>query len=1003
FYKLLLATSPTDKSVSSQIRGIGRELELLEDSLVKKKTQEQQAEAKSYLSKFNVQFNTLQEQIRNSSVNDEKIKLNQRIAKYIEDIDDKVGLANQGDPILALIKLDLKVLQESAKTLLRQLNTEIGQQTAKNIAAEELKSLKSLTEPSKEEDTLLGQLNHFIAGGDALMDEDTKIRDYIEEISIRIENTSDFTVKTELEKVRNEAQKKLDEKSTFAEYVFKPMPDNKPELSERVTYFSKKDGDVFCQGLGLDGNPYEEKVLTDSQSSLKLDARLKFSNFQRDVLNELAAKGLVLYSVQQDWKFILENLCLALNLVKHSITDPKGSFHQELAKVGIFYENSEPENGKYVLKLSEAENFKTYKEYICDVDSQIAAAFDKKAAEARQTKLKKLHAKQFFFSPDSPTLLSTDKSGIFWGALKNVQTFHTLQPSWPKFSVEQSKLIEDDIKRVEEDLDGEDRAKLEKVRMDIEEAGKQQQVLFKAYEQQKKRVQELKVSDDILRQEDEILNKYEDSHEELADERGAVISKITSISEEKQQKIVKLGRLLEDVNDQNCKLNDVTQTISHEKATRYRIQKAIDTLISKHERFAVKPISLWIRISRSSRSIQLAKELSSIKNDLMNSSVKISEIRSKLVIALDSFKSNSNKNDDLVEFEEDLKLELVPECSSDAMYSLHQKQVGISFDQDTIISKILPVLNLEITNCHNELGALIARKSELEKEIRDLQSKVKAIRARRAEELVEKNNLQQVEKLKENSQQGQLIDAPNLKWLRILSEKNALPYNAHETVLTSSMDEKVEISREASLPIREETIHTPFEPRQDKEIVSENAVWDILTDLSPDQLTPIAELTKEETISGDSKKIKNRAKWAKIADPIIDPNTGMAPRYDHEANRHMGEIRKKHLEAVLEEAGSKGLKQFKPAPGDLEPDKPKAALLLSPVSGARIENRKKRADLRRKELLNQKTLPDSVKASGCRDSIFSHNDNKPKEANEALSLLDKVSLNLSSNLITHSH
>lgn len=830
---------------------------------------EKQVEAKREAQRFHSRLVSLQ--ARSLSADEDKLKLNLDIAEYITDIDEKIGLANEGNPVLVLIKSELKVRQELAKAVLRQVNSEIGRKTAEHIAAEELKSLKSISEQPKEEDTFLGQLSRLTAAGDDLVDDETKIRDYIERVSVRIENTVDRTVKIELEKGRNEAQRELDEKRTFATYIFRPIPNNMPELLEKVIYFSKKDEYIFCQGLDPDGKLYEKNVLTDFKSSLELDVRLSSPDFQRDVLNQLAADGFVLYSVQQDWRFVLDNLCNALNenkaFISRSVSDVK-VFHKELGNIGIFYENE-----RYIVNLRAAESSVRYRDYICDPDRLINAVWDDAVARTYQAESERFHAEQFKFEVSLQPAIN--KNSNLHKAINDVSRFYNSRVK------NKPVRIEVDRERAKAYLIDEAYEKLKKAETHIEEVMKQQPMLSNAYKQQKECVDELKVSDKILLQEDKILNEYKNFEDGMKD----AISKKAPLSEEKAQKIIALGRLLEDVNAKNCKAEGINEKIRREKDTRYKMQTAIEALVSRYGRFAVKPTSLWTRISRSSRSIQLAEALDLIKNDIKNASVKMNEIRGRLVAAIESFKSKGDKNEDLIDFEEELK-KAIPECLLDGMDGLQQERVGIYFDQDTIMENDLPTLNQGLTKCHNEIEAWNKRISELDEEIRVLRPQVEAISNRREKELVEKNNLQRVEKLKENSQRGQLIDAPNMEWLKKLSEKSAELYIAH------------------------------------RDTVSEDVTLQASPDLNHDQFTPIAEGVKEEIIMVSAKQVKNRAKWVKIADPEIDPNTGETPEYDRHANRNMGQIRKKHLTAVLEEAKSKRLQQKSVPP-------------LSPISGDR--------------------------------------------------------------------
>lgn len=595
-----------------------------------------------------------------------------------------------------------------------------------------------------------------------------------------------LVLKQEAEKLKILLEEtELDKKRTLAGYLFRPMPKSgAPELLENVIYFSIVDDCVVCQGLDLrDG-----KEMVRVKSPLAFNDQLIDRAIQRDVLNGLIDRGALPYSVQPDWEFSLRNLCDALNAVKEPINKRDDKFHEELANVGIFYEN-----GKYILKLNEVKSIDKYRDYICNIDSLIAAELDEKAAQERDDKLKRLHAAQYSFYVYYPDVQDSD----LMDAILEVQTFSAqiFQPKLEKVS--QNTLIAEDIKYLEA-YDSDARAKFKEARETIEEIKRQQQVLAKAHELQKICVEKITLSNQALQEEDEVLErqkKLEAQMKALVDDEKRIFIENDIIAQQ-------LTVLLEQVNDKNDEFGQLSGKVRLEKDVRKKIKEAIDALISAHERFAIKP-SLWIRFTRSPRSTRLAEWLEAIKIDLKKSDVSMSEIRAQLNTAIISFKDSEKKSTDLDEFEATINALPVLDSKNAKIRELAQKQKTIFSDQSKIMIEGISKLNQERTANDKTLVELGLRKISLQREMDELKPQVDAIQERRQLEKIENESLRRVKLLKRKSSSQQCLAEDDKVWasnfLALLQEQKAK--KASREALLVSIDSATDKAEQLELSV----------------------------------------------------------------------------------------------------------------------------------------------------------------------------------------------------------
>ncbi len=359
------------------------------------KVLKEQEEATAHLASCTRNFDSLETEFNDPPANQDE--LSRSLSAYIKAREDEIALAQNGTAMFGSIETKLSELKQKAETLkilLAERSKLISQFQAK---------LDLIVNPNGGDilSQLTDSVRQIIVGDEVSSKEkqkykqiDKQLEEFLKEIDEKKSEvkSSDRVLAAELDKIKLDAQrmqKKLDEERTFAGYLFKPLPEGKPELRQNVIYVSEKDGCALCQGLDPEGRPYEEKKPINPQ--ITLDEQLKAPDFQRAALKILANQGMVSYSPQRDWQFVLENLCQDLNAAKVSRRAGNLAFlHEALKEMGIFCEGEE-----YYLKLSEAKNHLEYNDYLCNELSLIKAAFDPKEAQERQETIKKLYVQQF--------------------------------------------------------------------------------------------------------------------------------------------------------------------------------------------------------------------------------------------------------------------------------------------------------------------------------------------------------------------------------------------------------------------------------------------------------------------------------------------------------------------------------------------------------------------------------------------------------------------------------
>jgi hypothetical protein len=560
--------------------------------------------------------------------------------------------------------------------------------------------------------------------------------------------------------VKNLKRKKeveLNEKRTFAGYVFKPMSaGGEPKLlKKKVIYFSENDQCDFCIGLDSEKKRYERNIVLNSK--LTLDVQLIDPDFQRRILNELAAEGFVSYSVQQDWEFVLSNLCDALNAVKDSIIDKEDSFYKELKKIGIFYDD---EKNEYSVNLNKAKSSIVYRSHICNPDFLIAATFNDAVAKSYQAESRKLHAEQFKFnvSPEKAPIQNQNLS-------KAIDEVHEFQNN--DRVKKQPVAIEEDREDAKKHLSGEARARLEEAQGHIAESKKQQQMLDEACKLQKKCVAALTPSEEVFQEEKETLMELE----RLKNELQSIITREKEIPQVTEKKIEELGVLFDCVNDNNS----IDGIINLEISAREVIKKAIDTFVNTHERFTESPsVSIWI--SRSFRSARLARELASIKKALEKSNVKMAEVTGLLSSAIQRLQSGGAENSDLATLQKTVNaLSDGVKNSRSTMDELLAQRDSAGIKQRDTIEPNISKLNQEIQSNDDELQRLNKEKPLLEQRIKDLELKIDLIqyqnesRAKVAERA--KAQLIQLKDLRQKTRRGRLEQAADIDWFKAVSKE----------------------------------------------------------------------------------------------------------------------------------------------------------------------------------------------------------------------------------------
>lgn len=413
----------------------------------------------------------------------------------------------------------------------------------------------------------------------------------------------------ELEAIQLEEQKKQRQKRIMAGYTFKVLSEEGYKLRDKEIYISENG---YCEILPKDPNceSFGCNLPKGWIIPRKFPEQLADRRFQRAVLNHLADLSRISYSVQQDWQVVLENLCSALNEMRDFFPSNRSniaSFHEELAKIGVFYEN-----GIYLVKLDQAKNTIEYRRYICDEYSLIDAALDHQKSEERRKILANLHDERFRFD-DSGFEVLFNKPGNVRAAISDIKAFSASHGARIAFT----GIEDEDEEKAKYVLDEQERISFENTC-----------ALIRAYETPKSELYSLKRKDSSFLSIPHLdLPTIEENLEKIKSE--ITVQKELFNKKEKELKEIEGKRLKinqthpKQIEEFTAELKDVEENIAVNQSLQQEVNKEIilerkneikrliSEFLNKTPRFAKTP-SFLIRFFRNEADEQLGDELRSI-------------------------------------------------------------------------------------------------------------------------------------------------------------------------------------------------------------------------------------------------------------------------------------------------------------------------------------------------------------------------------------------------------
>ena len=439
---------------------------------------------------------------------------------------------------------------------------------------------------------------------------------------------------------------KWQQKITMAGYTFKTSSEDGYILKRKEIYISK-DGDceVYPQEVGRE--PFQCKLPDRLFDRQRFPEQLTDRHFQRAVLNHLADLGAVFYSAQKDWEFVLDNLCQVLNQANDFFKKNASNmtaFHDELKKVGIFYEaGGNQGKGVYKLILDEATNVINYRRYVCNETSLVNAVLDHKGPTERREALVDLHAKQFQLEEAAFNDLSNIPAEV-QVAIDKVSRFYSTS-----IRALFSGITDEDQIKAEAMLSKQERDSFEHTKG-----------LIKKHEEETKKLSSLEATTSLkstaeilLSQKRQEVKTIERAMLEIT-EKKQLLSKKLADKEAEAQKIEtefnaigeKLKESIENIALLDGQLKEVdVYSESIENHFKIGLKKLITDFVAKNKRFAQLPPSLWTKIFRPIGDEQLAARLAEIISfiDGKKNDVELEEIKGLLSAAIEGFKSDNDK------------------------------------------------------------------------------------------------------------------------------------------------------------------------------------------------------------------------------------------------------------------------------------------------------------------------------------------------------------------------
>ncbi len=558
----------------------------------------------------------------------------------------------------------LSTEKKKADTLLRAELTKIEKKT---------KVLRALLELKKDFDEINNQIA-LVRRGEREVDSELmeKINVYARKISRELEQCKErlsdsvltaeeraliekeqkqlIAIQTVVDKLLFSAGDKWQQKMTMAGYTFKTLSEDGYILKRKEIYISK-DGyyEVYPEKASseLDYKLPDCKLPDGLIDRQRFHEQLTDRHFQRAVLNHLADLGKVFYSAQQDWEFVLDNLCQVLNQANDFFKKNASNmttFHQELEKVGIFYEaGANQGKGIYKLRLDEAANVINYRRYVCNETSLINAALDHKGSAERGRALADLHAKKFQLEEAA------------FNDLSNI-------PAEVQVAIDKvSKFYSTSIRALFSGITDEDQIKAEAM-LSKQERGSFEHTkgLIKKYEEETKKLSSLEATTSLkstaeilLSQKRQEVKTIERAMLEIT-EKKQLLSKKLADKEAEAKKIETefnaIGEKLKESSENIALLDGQLKEVdvyseSIENHFKIGLKKLITDFVAKNKRFAQLPPSLWTKIFRPAGDEQLAARLAEIISfiDGKRNDIELEEIKGLLSAAIEGFKSDNDK------------------------------------------------------------------------------------------------------------------------------------------------------------------------------------------------------------------------------------------------------------------------------------------------------------------------------------------------------------------------